>query len=154
MLFAVMVNAKRRNLRSFLNIGLILFSLVFIQHQMGLHKWEGEWINSTFVYLFRAKTKGGESSTEDAWEALVYGALWQGFHGDRQTVHVHFKVVVLRKMGSSTKGKLKRGRVCKVLDLKAMSVTNWLLIGTPVIALETSNCSKKHLLLALNKFWT
>lgn len=34
----IMVNAERRNLLSFLNLGLILFSLVFIQHQMGLHQ--------------------------------------------------------------------------------------------------------------------
>lgn len=43
--------------------GRILSSLLFIQHQMGLHKWEAEWINSTFVW-------GRDQRGKRRWEGL------------------------------------------------------------------------------------
>lgn len=90
---------------------------------------------------------------EDAWEASVCGAVWRGCRGDRPAAHMHFQAFVLRIMGSSREGK-SRVESWKVLDLNVTSVTNWLLIGTLVIVMETSNCSKNHLLLGLNKFIT
>lgn len=56
--------------------------------------------------------------------------------------------------GQRQSRKTEEGSVSKVLDLKVMSMTNWLLIGFPGIVTETSDCGKSHLLLALNKSLT
>lgn len=97
--------------------------------------------------MFRAKIRG-ESSAEAAWEAFGYGAVWPGSHGDRQTVHIHVRVFVQQIMGSS--GEVEEGRVCKVLDLEVMTMTNWLLIASPFIVMGTaatpSASGAKHIL--------